>query len=251
MSAIYESERLLAEYVLFHFGTPEDMVEVRNVPAGLDRFPVRAVDRLLAGVPAPVSGARALDLGCAVGASSFELAGRGYEVTGVDFSHSFIHAAERIRSEGGMTVQIAVEGDRTRPFSVSRATGFDPSRIHFEQGDAMCLRDFGAPFDVVFAANLLCRLPDPGRFLESLPGLIKAGGLLLLATPFSWLPEFTQPGKWLGGHPGDPSSFEILTRALEPAFELEHHEDIPFLIREHARKFQLGISLGSRWRKRA
>jgi 2-polyprenyl-3-methyl-5-hydroxy-6-metoxy-1,4-benzoquinol methylase len=40
---------------------------------------------------------RVLDLGCAVGRASFEL-GRYFEnVTGVDFSHSFINAANRLK----------------------------------------------------------------------------------------------------------------------------------------------------------
>jgi hypothetical protein len=32
-------------------------------------------------------------------------------------------------------------------------------------------------------------------------------------------------------------------------FKLVHEEDVPFLIREHARKFQWGCSHGSVWKK--
>jgi hypothetical protein len=41
-----------------------------------------------------------------------------------------------------------------------------------------------------------------------------------------------------------------LASILEPHFQLETEKDLPFLIREHSRKFQYGISLGSRWRRR-
>jgi hypothetical protein len=34
-----------------------------------------------------------------------------------------------------------------------------------------------------------------------------------------------------------------------PGFELIHHEDIPFMIREHRRKYEYIISQGSVWRK--
>jgi putative 4-mercaptohistidine N1-methyltranferase len=249
MTNVYESPKLLAEYLLFHFGTDADLIEVANVPRGLDRFPERVVERLLENIPPPEPGARCLDLGCAVGASCFELARRGYHVTGIDFSAAFIQAAETLRTTGKINIEIPVEGNRTRPFTARVKPLPDPSLIVFEQGDAMQLREFEAPFDIVLASNLLCRLPDPTRFLESLPGLVAPGGLLLLATPFSWLQEFTPPARWIGGHPGDVPSFELLKQALAPSFVLEHCEDIPFLIREHARKFQLGISLGSRWRK--
>ena len=43
---------------------------------------------------------RALDLGCAVGRSSFELARRCEEVIGIDYSRRFIEAAERVRRDG-------------------------------------------------------------------------------------------------------------------------------------------------------
>ena len=47
--------------------------------------------------------------------------------------------------------------------------------------------DLGS-FDIVHAANLICRLPNPMLFLDRLPELVKeGGGSLLLATPFTWL----------------------------------------------------------------
>jgi len=82
------------------------------------------------------------------------------------------------------------------------------------------------------------------------PSLVKPGGQLLLATPFSWFEEFTPREHWLGGQQDSPSSFEVLRQILEPDFELETTINLPFLIREHSRKFQYGISLGSRWRRR-
>jgi hypothetical protein len=101
------------------------------------------------------------------------------------------------------------------------------------------------------AANLLCRLPEPQQFLKMLASLVQPGGQLLLATPFSWLETFTPVSAWLGGkHPQDRSGWEVLEEILSPHFELEEKIDLPFLIREHARKFQYGISCGSRWIRR-
>jgi SAM-dependent methyltransferase len=113
----------------------------------------------------------------------------------------------------------------------------------------MELPELGA-FDVVLGANLICRLPDPRKFLARLPSLVKPGGQLLLATPFSWLEEFTPREHWLGGRRDSPSSFEVLSQVLQSDFDLETTTNLPFLIREHSRKFQYGISFGSRWRRR-
>jgi len=101
----------------------------------------------------------------------------------------------------------------------------------------------------VLAANLLCRLPEPMRLLERLPALVRSGGQLLLTTPFTWLEEFTPRANWLGGMPGTGRSFDALQCALEPDFALEHRVELPFLIREHSRRFQYGVALGTRWRR--
>jgi SAM-dependent methyltransferase len=134
-------------------------------------------------------------------------------------------------------------------FEAQVPAGIERERVEFLVGDATNLPPLGA-FDVVLAANLICRLPEPRKFLERLPSLVKSGGQLLLATPFSWLEEFTPRDHWLGGRLDSPSSFEVLRQILEPDFELETTKNLPFLIREHTRKFQYGISLGSRWRRR-
>jgi hypothetical protein len=44
-------------------------------------------------------------------------------------------------------------------------------------------------------------------------------------------------------------SRDVLTAAMTRlGFELIHSEDVPFLIREHARKFQWGCSDGTVWK---
>jgi len=124
--------------------------------------------------------------------------------------------------------------------------GADASRVAFEVGDAMALREDLGSFDVVLAANLLCRLPDPRKFLARLPSLVRTGGQLLLTTPFTWLKEYTPREHWIGGR-GDASSADVLTDLLSPHFELRFQKDLPFLIRKHARKYQWSVAWGTRW----
>ena len=44
-------------------------------------------------------------------------------------------------------------------------------------------------------------------------------------------------------------TFDWLTALLSPAFALRRRLDIPFLIREHARKFQWSVALGTLWER--
>ncbi|MGA0093225.1 MAG: putative 4-mercaptohistidine N1-methyltransferase [Chthoniobacterales bacterium] len=246
---LYESDRLVREYLLFHYGSAEEILPWRDGPREALGFAERCVSELLEAAALPTA-ARALDIGCAVGRSSFELARHCREVVGIDYSRAFIAAAEAVRTRDSLGYAYAIEGDSTAHASACRPSGADPSRVRFETGDALALRaDLGA-FDVVLAANLLCRLPDPRKFLARLPSLVRPGGQLLLTTPFTWLEQFTPRESWIGGGAGE-SSAEVLDTLLEPHFELRAERDLPFLIREHARKYQWSVARGTRWLRRA
>ncbi len=244
---VYESKRLLAEYLLLHYGSGEDLLNGLPGPLEAVGFPQRTVHELLD--PSRISPtARALDLGCAVGASAFELARHCHQVKGIDFSQKFISTASILAVQGKLHTHKPIEGKLTASFTAQVPPEISRNRVTFQVGDAMNLPAELGKFDVVLAANLLCRLPNPQRFLKSLPSLVHPGGQLLLTTPFSWLEEFTPQSAWLGSK--DSPGWEALKETLFPHFELEKKIDLPFLIREHARKFQYGISLGSRWIRR-
>jgi len=246
MSNPYETRRLVGEYLFFHYAEFKEAAGNLPVPSEAWGFAERAVSELLSDEGEVES---ALDVGCAVGRSSFELARRAQRVVGVDSSRAFIDACETLQSRGDMSGEVLAEGERMQEFLAKVPAEIDRGRVEFHVGDAMTLPDLGA-FDVVLAANLICRLPNSRKFLARLPSLVKPGGQLLLATPFSWLEEFTPREHWLGGRQDSPSSFEFLSQILKTDFDLETTTNLPFLIREHSRKFQYGISFGSRWRRR-
>ena len=54
-------------------------------------------------------------------------------------------------------------------------------------------------FDAVLAANVVERLAHPGLFLDQLAGLVKASGVVVLASAFSWSEHDTPKSNWLGG----------------------------------------------------
>lgn len=240
----YESDELLQQYLVFHYASAEEQFPYDFGGADALDFPKRCA---LGGpdfenMP---SGARALDLGCAVGRSSFELARHCSEVIGVDYSQAFIDAANRMKADGVHPASRLDEGAAVTQLDVKVDTEIDRSRVSFEQGDAQFIREDIGQFDLVIACNLICRLPEPMRLLERLPELIKPGGQLFITTPFTWLKEYTPSDNWLGD--GARDSFAGLRKALEPKFILNDQYNMPFLIREHARKFQYTIAQASRW----
>lgn len=243
---IYETPKLLHEYLLFHYGMDEEVLPWPGGPIEALRFPVRSVQQLIDVTSLSANG-RALDLGCAVGRSAFELADRGLEVIGIDFSQAFVDAAATLAREGRMAYRRHEEAGRFVDAMATLPENLPRESVRFEQGDAMNLRPDLGCFEVVHAANLLCRLPDPEACLKRLPSLVGEGGQLLLTTPCTWLEEFTPKEAW----PENGSTRDWLHQHLSDQFTLEMEIDMPFLIREHARKFQWSVALGSRWRRRA
>lgn len=238
---IYESPRLLAEYLLFHYGKPAEILPP-DAPTGMAaalEFPVRTTGWFSPGLVS-----RALDLGCAVGRSSYELSRRSSFVCGIDFSSGFIAAARQIGA-GPMRVQRHDEGAQATALEVALPEGIDPGKVTFETGDAMELRADLGEFDRVHAANLLCRLSEPARLLQRLPSLVRPGGELVLATPCTWLEEFTPRPNWPEG-----ATLDWLQEALAGSFDLAAVGDEPFLLRETARKFQWTRARLSRWTRR-
>ncbi len=238
----YESQALLDQYLLFHYGSADEILPYSGGPVTALEFPRRSVaDNIDPSVPR----ARALDLGCAVGRSSFELSAFCSEVVGIDLSEQFIKAAEHLRKEGELTYHRLEEGKISTELVARRPEKSRPERIRFEAGNALDLSCRLGKFDVLHAANLLCRLPEPEQFLSSLPGLVAKDGLLILTTPCTWLGEFTTPENW----PIEPTA-QWLKEKLSAKFNLLNFRDMPFLIREHARKYQWSMAQASVWKRK-
>ncbi|KAL3922444.1 MAG: hypothetical protein SGARI_006451 [Bacillariaceae sp.] len=234
-----------------------------NTPSHATHFPQR-VAQLLTSLNPERTNNQALDMGCSVGGSSFELAKSFDHVDAFDFSGSFVNAAQKMQSgEPNMTFKIPVEAELYEEVRATLEPGVTPqiaNKVNFFTGDACKLSEMAtegkiSTYDGIVMANLLCRLPDPTLCLNSLNGVMNTGGVVVMVTPFSWLTEFTPRGKWLGGF-YDPVSKEpirskdVLQRVMENnGFEKVHEEEMPLMIREHARKYQYIVSEATGWRK--
>lgn len=240
----YETDELLGQYLDFHYGPTH--FDVPN-------YPRACVELALAHHTGQHQ--RALDLGCAVGRSTLELARTFDEVIGIDLSHQFIDSASELAKTGRRAYRVREEGEiKSERIAELTPLGLDNAaqRVQFQQGNACALEATLGTFDLIFAGNLLDRLPDPGAFLAQLPDLIKPGGLLAVSSPYTLLPEYTPREQWIGGFETEGHPIRMLDglrRHLEPGFKLvEPTRDIPFVIRETARKYQHTLAEVSLWR---
>ena len=97
----------------------------------------------------------ALDVGCGTGFLSFELAARGYRVTGIDFAPSMLAEARRKAAERAVA-------------------------IRFEHGDAEQLTFPSQSFDLVITRHVLWTLPHPDLAIDEWIRVLRPGGRLVI-----------------------------------------------------------------------
>ncbi len=241
---IYESDEAVSEYLEFHYG--DEYFGVPNFPS--------KIARIALSLSAGTNQKRALELGCAVGRCSFELAKVYEEVVGVDFSARFIKNAVSMKENGVVRYKIKTEGDAREAKEVlADEFGIDADvrkRVQFWQGDACNLKPNLKDYDLIVAANLLDRLYDPYKFLSTIHERLNSGGVLLIASPYSWDEAFTVKDKWLGGKDDGIDSFCVISKILSEHFTLLMEPmDVEFVLRESSRKYQHTLSHLSVWKK--
>jgi len=151
----------------------------------LGDFPAFKWRQIEGSLPADLSGARALDIGCNAGFYSFELAARGARVLALDLDEHYLQ-------QGRWAAQ-----------------HLDPGgRVEFRQGSVYDLVDVSGGFEVVLFMGVLYHLRYPLLALDVVAE--KVGGTLVLQT-------LTMPGE---ESPGTPEDIEIgeRRRLLEPTW---------------------------------
>ena len=251
-SRLYETDQLVTQYLDFHYydAASGDVAD----PLGVPNFPKACVEATMRHMP-PQRRERCLDVGCSVGRSALEFARFFGHVDAIDFSARFIQAGVRLQHGDEVLYEIPTEGELTvgRAISLDRIGLADVGRrVNFMQGDACNLKELFTDYDLVFAGNLIDRLYDPALFLDTIAGRLRPEGVLVITSPYTWLEEYTQKAKWVGGRreAGEPlTTFAGLSRTFAGRFELLHRQDVPFVIRETARKHQHTLAEMTVWRR--
>jgi|HigsolmetaAR204D_1030405.scaffolds.fasta_scaffold01772_5 SAM-dependent methyltransferase len=161
-----------------------------------------------------------LDLGCAVGRASFELAQRTAGlVLGLDVHVPMLRLAQRVLEDGEVSYprrRVGLVYDR-RTFQARLPSG---DRVDFWLADALQAPFADGSFGLVTALNLLDCVPSPHGLLMTIARLLKAGGGTVLATPFDWSARTTPVEAWIGGHSqrgeGGGAAEPLLTALLTP-----------------------------------
>ena len=242
----YETDKLLSEYAEFHYG--DTYFDVPNFPKALAEIAIAAMGNR----PAK----KALDLGCASGRSTFELARHFDHVTGIDFSARFIGQGVQLAQHGVLRYTLTDEGDlvfyRERTLNQLGLNAVK-DKVEFYQGDACNLKPLFSGYDLILAANLIDRLYDPAKLLNVIHTRINTGGLLMITSPYTWLTEHTKKEHWVGGYKRDGENFTTLDglkELLGKHFKLiQGPQPVPFVIRETSRKHQHTLSEVTIWEK--
>jgi 2-polyprenyl-6-hydroxyphenyl methylase/3-demethylubiquinone-9 3-methyltransferase len=109
------------------------------------------------GVRRPFSALTCLDIGCGGGLIAEPLARLGGTVTAIDPAAENIHAASHHAAAGNL-------------------------RIDYQATTAEELSEAGGRFDLVTCLEVIEHVPDPRRFIATVAGLVRPGGLLVLST---------------------------------------------------------------------
>ncbi len=242
----YETDKLLSEYAEFHYG--DTYFDVPNFPKALAEIAIKAMGDRPAG--------KALDLGCASGRATFELARHFDHVTGIDFSARFIGQGVQLAQQGVLRYTLIDEGDLV--FYRERTLGNlglerVKNKVEFYQGDACNLKPLFSGYDLILAANLIDRLYEPGKLLNLIHARINIGGLLMITSPYTWLAEHTKREFWIGGFKRDGENFTTLDglkEMLGKHFRLvQGPQPVPFVIRETSHKHQHTVSEVTLWER--
>ena len=242
---IYESDELVSQYCEFQYG---------DTHFGVENFAI-ATAKIASKFAQNKN--KALDLGCATGRATYELAREFKEVEGIDFSVRFVQVGAKLKRDGYVAFSSKEEGELTTNKKVTiEELGYEKlkEKVSFWQGDACNMKPNFNSYDLVMATNLIDRLYNPRLFLDTIDERLNADGVLVITSPYTWQESSTKKEFWLGGYKDenadDIKTIDSLKNVMSDKFELLHTQDLEFVIKETARKYQHTISQVTVWKKR-
>jgi len=242
---IYESDELVSQYCEFQYG--DENFGVKNFAIECAKIASKYATHKT----------KALDLGCATGRATYELAKEFDEVEGIDFSVRFVQVGAKLKDDGFVAFASKEEGELVVNKKVTiRELGYEnlKEKVSFWQGDACNLKPNFNSYDLVIATNLIDRLYNPRLFLDTIDERLNDDGILILTSPYTWQESSTKKELWLGGYTDENGvevkTLDTLKKLLKDKFEFLHVQDLEFVIKETKRKYQHSVSEVSVWKKK-
>jgi SAM-dependent methyltransferase len=169
----------------------------------------------------PPHSGRLLDVGCASGRTSFDLATNTDElVLGIDLNFSLIRVAQRALQRGKVEFPLRRVGAIYDQREVTLPFG-NPPNLDFWVMDACNLPFSNGLFSGAVALNVLDAVADPTALLQTVSRVLKPDSALWLSSPFEWTEAVTPMDQWLGGHsqrnPNGGSPVAVLKDMLQHA----------------------------------
>jgi SAM-dependent methyltransferase len=191
-----------------------------------------------------------IDVGCAVGRTSFELAKTADDlILGVDLNFAMLRTAAAILHQGRVSYpkrRVGIAFDK-REFP---ATFEGASKVDFWACDATSLPFADESFSLAASLNVIDCVQSPYDHLKELGRILKPNAGALISAPYDWNVNATPVEAWLGGHSQRSESqgaSEIMLRSLLAAGEhpyaiqelelVSESEAVPWSLRLHDRSF--------------
>lgn len=248
-SAFDALRQQLSVYCFSHYGDmdPEESTLARDKQTQADSSVSALLKKglgLMDGrVPGPI-----LDIGCAVGRTSFDLA-EEYDdiVLGIDLNFGFVRQAAGILKNGAVNYPKRHTGIVYEP-KKHPASFVNHDKVDFWVCDAANLPFADENFSLAVSLNILDCINSPYDHLSELARTLQFEGKTCLCTPYDWSVNATPIESWMGGHSqrsGNKGSSEKMVRSLlaegthpnafkELSLEFEE-ENIPWTLRLHDR----------------
>jgi SAM-dependent methyltransferase/uncharacterized protein YbaR (Trm112 family) len=219
-------------------GSPYDLLRQHTGMYADDHYRAGSAASLIDGID--VAAGPVLDLGCATGGTTFQLAQKSGAMTlGIDLNFAMLRVASRVLREGRVRYarrRIGVVYDR-------RDEAIDlPAR---ELVDFWCCDAGALPFDDAIAGtaasvNVIDCNTSPQQSVAELARVVRPGGLAIISTPYDWSPSATPYENWIGGHsqrgPHEGAAEPLLRDLVAAHFTIVREEtDVPWRVRLHHR----------------
>jgi SAM-dependent methyltransferase/uncharacterized protein YbaR (Trm112 family) len=243
-SAFDSQRQYLSTYAFDHYGDldPDEATHSLASPGSIVKLFRRGLPSMDHTVKGPM-----IDIGCAVGRTTFELAHACDElVLGVDLNFGMLKTAAAILEKGYVSYPqrrggIAFER-RNFPVAFEKAANCD-----FWVCDGTALPFSANTFSAGVSLNVLDCVWSPYDHLKEIGRILLPGGSAVLSTPYDWTAHATPIEAWLGGHSqrsehkgASPAILRSLLsggghpHAIEE-LELISEKDVPWTLRLHDR----------------